>query len=137
MKKARWLTGLYANKPHQEKNRDRQLWRLVTPLIFEAGNGAIYEVPTGFETDFASVPRLPMLYALFGDTAHAAAVVHDYLCRVYYPQCMISWRAAADVFLEAMEASGIPAWRRIPMYWAVRLYRGPQPIDCLNDDGGL
>ena len=36
-------------------------------------------VPTGFLTDFASVPRMPFVFLLFGDVAHEAAVIHDYL----------------------------------------------------------
>ena len=38
-------------------------------------------VPTGFFTDFASVPRMPFVFLLFGDVAHEAAVIHDYLYR--------------------------------------------------------
>lgn len=77
---------------------------------------ARYEVPQNFVTDFASVPRLPLMYWLTGDTAHASAVLHDYLTRY----ALLSWADCARVFREAMKAEGVPAWRRNSMYWAVR-----------------
>ncbi len=84
-------------------------------MVYEGRIVGRVEVPEGFETDFASVPRLPLAYLLTGDTAHAAAVVHDYLVDTH------PWRRAAEVFREAMVAEGVPAWRRWFMYWAVRL----------------
>lgn len=96
-------------------------WALTRPLRYQSAVlRALLTVHAGFLTDFASVPRLPFAFWLFGDTAHAEAVVHDFLCAT-----KIVPRAQADrVFLEAMEVSGIPAWRRWPMYLAVRLFGG-------------
>jgi hypothetical protein len=75
-----------------------------------------FEVPVGFYTDFASVPRIGVIYAMLGDTAHEPAVVHDWL---YYSA--LTTRALADqVLLEAMTVIGLPAWRRYPIYWGVR-----------------
>lgn len=75
-------------------------------------------VPAGFETDYASVPRLPFAYSLFGGVAKWAAVIHDYLYRT-----ATASRADADaVFLEAMEASAVGSWRRYPMWAGVRLF---------------
>jgi len=55
-------------------------WRLLAPLRYQSAVlGTLIEVPTGFLTDFASVPRLPLAYLLAGDTAHEAAVIHDFL----------------------------------------------------------
>lgn len=55
-------------------------------------------VPRGFTHDHASVPRVPLLYANFGNRYHRQGVVHDYLCREGYIK-----RSKADrVFLEAM-----------------------------------
>lgn len=78
----------------------------------------IIEVPIGFYTDFASVPRfLPLVYAALGDTAHEPAVVHDWL---YYSA--ITDRKTSDaILLEAMKTWGMPAWRYWPIYWGVRL----------------
>jgi hypothetical protein len=72
-------------------------------------------VPAGFVTDFASVPRVPVAFWLFGDTAHAAAVVHDWL----YSTEIFPKDTADSVFYEAMRASGIGFWRARFMYWGV------------------
>lgn len=99
-----FLTPLRAEKIHGN------YWRLVAPLI--AGvDGDTVEVPEGFETDFASVPRLPLAYLLAGNTAHRAAVLHDFLYAIR------AGREYADaVFAAAMKAEKVPAWRR----WLMR-----------------
>lgn len=119
-----FLTSLDARKIKEAGPAGRARWRLITPLLYGSRIHGLIEVPAGFETDYASVPRIPLAYWLTGDTAHASAVVHDWLCRVDYPMCRISWARAADVFAEAMKAEGVPAWRRTIMYWAVRLAGG-------------
>jgi len=73
-------------------------------------------VPAGEITNFASVPRLPLAYLLTGNTAHKAAVIHDYLYRVK----TIKRKLADKVLKEAMQTSGIWWWRRWLMYSAVR-----------------
>ena len=95
-------------------------WRLVEALAYESDIAGIITVPAGFETDFASVPRIPIAYFLVGDIAHKAATVHDYL----YRAGKVSRKVADNVFLEAMKISGVWAWRRYPMFWAVRLFGG-------------
>lgn len=77
-------------------------------------------VPAGFETDLASVPRLPVAWLLAGGVGNAASVVHDYLCR----HQLFSSSTADKVFAEALAASGISAWRRGLMYSAVAMF-GP------------
>ena len=57
----------------------RPIWILLSPLSFEREGREPIIVPAGFKTDFASVLRLPFMFWLFGDTAHASAVVHDWL----------------------------------------------------------
>lgn len=91
---------------------------LLFPLRFRSFvANRIITVPAGFTTDFASVPRLLMVYALFGDVGHASATVHDYLLVTG-----VIRRSLADkVFLEALEAEGVPCWRRWPMYLGVRV----------------
>lgn len=91
-------------------------WRLVEHLTYYSDGFGMVVVPEGFETDLASVPRFAY-YGLFGNTAHKAAVVHDWLLQEGEP------RELADrEFLSAMRASGVPPWRRWVMYAAVRLY---------------
>lgn len=79
------------------------LWQLDAPLIFHSEIvGKKIEVPTGFQTDFASVPRVPIIYVIYADRNRKAATLHDYLYRH-----KIFERSVCDaVFREAMRADG-------------------------------
>lgn len=79
--------------------------------------GQTFTVPVGFYTDFASVPRIGVIYAMLGDTAHEPAVVHDWL----YYSALVPRDMADNVLLEAMGVIDLPFWRRWPIYWGVRL----------------
>lgn len=121
MSKAKFLTDLDVRLVRQAENGGRGLWRLLAPLtFFSTVAGRVFEVPAGMETDFSSVPRLPLLFWLAGDRAHAAAALHDHL----YTTGEVPRELADQVFLEAMAVSGVPAWIRHPMYWAVRAAGG-------------
>ena len=92
----------------------------------------VITVPVGFYTDFASVPRLGIIYALLGDRAHEPAVVHDFL----YYMGMTTRKMADDILLEAMGVEGLPWWQRWPIYAGVRVggwYAWKQHRD--NHDG--
>lgn len=92
-------------------------FRLVEDLKYQSDIVKdVIVVPKGFDTDFASVPRIGMIYAMLGDLAHKPAVVHDWL---YYTG-QVSRRTADRVMLEAMEEIGVPLYRRWPIYWGVR-----------------
>ena len=92
-------------------------WRIAQPLRYQSAvAGRCIVVPKGFITDFASVPRLPIIYLAAGNTAHAPAVVHDWL----YTSGELRRSIADAVFLEAMKAAGIAWLRRWAMYAAVR-----------------
>lgn len=114
-----FLTTLNTRKVAEAGSLGRARWRLLNDLAYNSELWGLIVVDAGFETDFASVPRAPLTYWLAGDTAHASAVVHDYLCRQLYPSRRITWRQAADIFREAMRYEFVPAWRRTLMYWAV------------------
>ncbi len=94
-------------------------WEVLTPIDY-ACNGVDVTVPAGFVTDLASVPRpLWSLFPPHGEYAKAA-ILHDYLY-----QLKIGTRASADkAFLSAMESLGVPAWKRWPLYAAVRVFGG-------------
>lgn len=94
-------------------------WRVDEPLVFQSEAAQrTFTVPAGSVTDFASVPRIPPFYDLTGDTAHEAAVLHDWL----YTTHAVDRKTADRVFLEAMQATGVPWWRRTMMYAAVRVF---------------
>lgn len=77
-------------------------------------------VPAGFVTDFASVPRLPVIYLLAGGVAVRPATLHDFL----YRSGSAPKEKADAVFLEAMELVGIPWWRRKMMWAGVAVFGG-------------
>jgi hypothetical protein len=75
-------------------------------------------VPKGFVTNFASVPRIPVVYELCGNTSSKAATLHDWL----YSGHAVSRDVADRVFLEAAKATSVPLLRRVAMYWGVRIF---------------
>ncbi|WP_223191240.1 DUF1353 domain-containing protein [Paraburkholderia panacisoli] len=102
-------------------NSGRGTWRLLSPLVYHSDiAGMTFTVPAGFETDFASVPRVILAFVMVGDTAHEASALHDWL----YTAHLVS-RAMADAVLrEAACASGVPAWRVWLLWAGVRIGGG-------------
>lgn len=106
-------------------------WRLVGPLRYEAGakgSGLLIEVPSGFETDGASIPLVlrPVL-AVWGTYGRAAAV-HDfgYRClRSGSPHGEMPTRQAVDAeFYAAMLACGTSRPLALLMWASVRVFGG-------------
>lgn len=78
--------------------------RLLDYLVYRScipGVGVI-AVPPGEVTDYASIPRLPLMYWLLGGRYKKEAVVHDYLYRTK----LHSRRIADAVIAEAIAARG-------------------------------
>ena len=122
MRKAEFKTRLWASRAPSKNKPGANAWRIEQPLIYWSAIMGEIVVPVGFETDFASVPRMPLAFLFFGDRIHAPAVIHDYLCVHHWPQRKCTWAQAAEVFHEAMKADGVPWYQRAPMAAAVRLY---------------
>jgi hypothetical protein len=99
-------------------NDESNLWVINSVFRYKSDllGGAIITVPIGFRTNFASVPRLPLAYLLFGGVANKAAVVHDYL----YSTGKISRSKADAVLKEASKVSGVGWFRRQAMWLGVR-----------------
>lgn len=85
------------------------------PFRYQSDLAGLITVPIGFYTDFASVPRLGIVYAMLGDRAHEPAVVHDWL----FYSAITTFDVANKVLMEAMEVIGLPWWQRYPIYWGV------------------
>lgn len=99
------------------KQIEDDLWELTSPLTFDAGYHGIFTVPTGFRTDFASVPRVPLAWLYCGGQGEAAAVVHDYLYKVGG----VSKDTADRVFYLALRAMGMHPFKSSIMYQAVKV----------------
>lgn len=93
-------------------------YELCETLIFVSDEIGDVWVPSGTVTDFASIPRLFWRILPPWDTHRRAAIVHDFL---YSTQTQP--KATADkVFLEAMKALKVPAWKAQAMYHAVKWF---------------
>lgn len=99
--------------------KDDGQWELISDLVYQSDvAGMTFTIPAGFVTNFASVPRIPIVYELAGDTASNAATVHDYLYSTH-----IVPRSVADAVLrEASDVTAVPDWRRQLMWAGVRVF---------------
>lgn len=97
-------------------------WTVTAPLVFQSDTAAVtFTVPAGFVTNFASVPRIPIVYELVGDTSSEAATVHDWL----YSTHPVTRAKADGVLREASAATGVPLWRRNLMWLGARVFGWP------------
>ena len=102
-----------------------KLWVLKRAFLFyhldKTGKIVSVVVPVDFTTDFLSVPKILHLVLPPIGLYNKAAILHDYL---YSKQCQIRVsRLDADrFFLQALEILKTPKFRRLAMYYAVRLF---------------
>ena len=96
-------------------------WLLTAPLIYE-GTSQFFIISEGFQTDFASIPRL--LRWLFDNAGHnaQAGVLHDVLWRASKngDERVDAWNADA-LFRRALRQSGATSLTRGMMWAAVRV----------------
>ena len=100
---------------------DDKTWYLQSDFGYDVGaedSGETINVPVGFTTDFASIPRLFWTILPKWGRYGNAAVIHDYL---YYSQ-MYSRKRSDAIFLEAMGVLTVPGWKKLPIFWAVRFF---------------
>lgn len=111
-KKFLWLFPYKGNKDY---------WITARAFRYYVGaeNSADFiDVPEGFKTDFASVPR-PFWSILPPDGDYSqAAVLHDFL----YTTKPRTRDAADKIFLEAMGVLGVDDWKRYIMFEAVHVF---------------
>ena len=100
---------------------DGKRWVLRREFFYDIGyegskNSVI--VPSGFVTDFASIPRIFwMIYPKWGKYGNGA-VIHDYL---YWEQ-IFSREKSDKIFLEAMVVLGVSSYDCKVIYNLVRLF---------------
>jgi hypothetical protein len=111
--KSEWIDG-----PGESKLRE-----LATPFGYIDPNGVHWDVPAGFQTDGASIPRFfqPLIGGPWTDAYIKAAVVHDF----YIRRQSVSAEAVHKVFYLALLAAGTGSTRAQEMYFAVGHF-GPQ-----------
>ncbi|ENM1949528.1 DUF1353 domain-containing protein [Citrobacter braakii] len=99
---------------------DDYRWRLVEPFEFrltDSPDDVIHDL-VGNVTDQASIPRL--LWSVFPPHGRyaKAAIIHDWM----YDNGLRTKKAADRIFLDGMVVLGVPRWRRLMMYCAVRFF---------------
>ena len=97
----------------------RGTWIVKSPLVYHSDVAGTVTVPVGFVTDFASVPRLPVVFMFLGDIASEAAVVHDWLYTA--PHDGVTRATADAVLYEAVRATGFGKLRAWLLWAGVRL----------------
>ena len=100
---------------------DGKSWVLRKPFGYDVGfedSGETIEVPAGFTTDFASIPRfLWSILPCWGKYGNAA-VIHDYC---YWEQ-KYTRKRADEIFREAMGVLRVNRIKIKLLYWMVRLF---------------
>lgn len=100
---------------------DAVRWRTAETLVYEGGEGDVFTVPSGYVTDFATVPRVAVwLIPRFGNYTRAA-ILHDWLLTDALPAGMVSARDADGIFRRVLRELGVPPSRRFVMWLGVRL----------------
>jgi hypothetical protein len=95
---------------------------LLQPYSFIDPAGKEWDVPTGYQTDGASVPAaLWALYPPFTGNYRQAAVIHDFYC----DSKQRTWQDTHKVFYYAMRAANVDEKTAKIMYGAVYLF-GPR-----------
>lgn len=75
-----FLSRLKTEQISEGTIRTKALFALTAPLFYTSNTlEEVIEVPEGFVTDFASVPRLPLVYMFLGNLGNSAATLHDFL----------------------------------------------------------
>jgi len=98
----------------------KNLWKNLERFEYHVGSFPSQEiiiVPSGFITDFASVPRIFWAVISPIDTHAKAAVIHDYC----YYMALYSRKRCDEIFLEALNVLNVPEWKAHCMYRAVRI----------------
>jgi hypothetical protein len=97
-------------------------WRLSEKFVVyteQLGEEKVWiEVEEGFETDFASIPKIFMPFLEWKDKFNKAAVVHDWL----YNTKKFNRKTADRIFLELQLALGINKFKAYLFYFIVRAF---------------
>lgn len=102
-------------------------WLLTAPLHYQ-GRVDHYTVPSGFLTDFATVPkRLQGIVQATGRWTKAA-VLHDWLCTEGIRCGLITSRDADGIFRRVMREEGVGFATRWCMWAAVRWAAFANPL---------
>ena len=97
---------------------DHKNWCLVESLVYEGAHES-FVVPSGFRTDFATVPRFAQWLIPTYGVYTRAAILHDWLCVLGHAGSF-NRRDADGIFRRTLRELSVSATRRWLMWCAVR-----------------
>ena len=100
---------------------DGRTWKLHRSFTYHISSKRSKDkitVPSGFITDFASIPWFLWTFLPYWGKYGKAAVIHDRL----YQTHQFSRRMSDLIFYEAMLAGGTKKWKARVMYWGVECF---------------
>jgi hypothetical protein len=111
-------------------------WRVMEDFRYYLGDKnstGWVDIPRGFLTDGATIPRIFWNLLPPWGTYGQAAIVHDFLCRYLTItkdglSVHITRKQCDEILLEAMVVLGVPLTTRCAIYYAVCLYRAVSGI---------
>lgn len=95
-------------------------WRMLNTFSFIDKEHGEITVPVDFVSDGITLPRIPIVLALFDGYGFPAGIVHDYL----YTTGVLGRKHSDEVFYRALRELGIARWRAWLMYFGVRCFGG-------------
>jgi len=113
----------------------KDYWEVINGFryyIGYKGSNRWVDVPAGYLTDGASIPRLLWWVLPPLGKYSAATTVHDMLCNTYYvieliggveTQVPVSRKEIDEILYEAMEALQVETWKQVTIKGGVNLYR--------------
>ncbi len=112
------------------------VWELVAPLSYQ---GAVdhWTIPSGYRTDFGSVPWFVQWFIPRTGVWTLATVLHDWLITDGIPAGLVTSRQTDGVFRRVLREEGVDPVRRRLMWAAVRaaapFSRGRRPSGLWRD----
>jgi len=104
--------------------REREgMFRVLNPVSFQSAKfERVFTVPSGYDTDFASIPQFLKDRIDVNGRHREAAIVHDYGC-TNGDEWGLTQKQVDGLLLEAMTALGVGRITRTLMYYGVRGYQ--------------
>lgn len=99
-----------------------QLWTEYREALQLPGLIGLTDIPEGYSWDGASIPRWAwslMGHPLEGDL-RLPSLIHDWLCE--HSKTPADRMVADAIFFLLLSRAGVPRWRRICLWAAVRFY---------------
>lgn len=98
-------------------------WTLAEPLSVILSNGKLMQIPVGYLTDFASVPRFLWSFISPIGQVNLPSIIHDYI----YTEHNYSRKFGDDEFLKWMDfIAPHHKFKNRVMYCAVRIFGRPR-----------